>query len=269
MNRPLALAIALVVVGSTCGGAGPATSSPTAAVAASASPSPKQVPLTGSITVFAGSSLTDAFKKAGDQLKLKSPGTDFVFNFGSSSTLATQIINGAPADVFASADDTNMQKIVDAKLNESAPAIFLSNRLQIAVAAGNPKQITGLADLAKSGLIVVLAAPTVPAGKYALEALQKAGVTVRPASQEVDVRAVLNKVTLGEADAGIVYVTDVKSAGAKVTGVDIPEQHQVIARYPIVVVKETRNPRLAKAYVDYLLSDDGQKLLAEFGFSKP
>lgn len=267
MHRLFTLAIALVVVGSTCGGAGPATSSPAATVAPSASPT--QLPLARSITVFAGSSLTDAFKKAGDQLKLKSPGTDFVFNFGSSSTLATQIINGAPADVFASADDANMQKIMDAKLNDGTPAIFVSNRLQIAVAAGNPKGITGLADLAKPGLIVVLAAPTVPAGKYALEALQKAGVTVKGASQEVDVRAVLNKVTLGEADAGIVYVTDVKSAGARVTGVDIPEQHQVIARYPITIVKETKNPRLAKAYVDYLLSDDGQKLLAEFGFSRP
>ena len=254
MHRLLTLAIAVVLVGCTCGGAGPATSS---------------VPLAGSITVFAGSSLTDAFKKAGDQVKLTTPGTDFLFNFGSSSTLATQIINGAPADLFASADDTNMQKVVDAKLNESMPAVFLSNRLQIAVAAGNPKQITGLADLAKPGLIVVLAAPTVPAGKYALEALQKARVAIRTASQEVDVRAVLNKVTLGEADAGVVYVTDVKSAGAKETGVDIPEQHQIIARYPIAVVKETKNPRLAKAYVDYLLSDDGQKLLAEFGFSKP
>lgn len=227
------------------------------------------VPLAGSITVFAGSSLTDAFKKAADQLKVKNPGTEFTFNFGSSSTLATQIINLAPADVFASADEANMQKIVDAKLNDGAPAIFVSNRLQIAVAAGNPKGITGLTDLAKPGLIVVLAAPTVPAGKYALESVQKAGVTVKVASQEIDVRAVLNKVALGEADAGIVYVTDVKSAGARVTGVDIPEQRQVIARYPIAVVKETKNPRLAKAYVDYLFSDEGQRLLAEFGFSIP
>jgi molybdate transport system substrate-binding protein len=246
VHRLTALAVALLVVGSACGGASP-----------------------GSITVFAGSSLADAFKKAGEQLKLRNPGTEFVFNFGSSSTLATQIINGARADVFASADDTNMQKVVDAKLNDGASAFFVSNRLQIAVAAGNPRQITGLADLAKPGLIVVLAAPTVPAGKYALESLQKAGVTVKVASQELDVRAVLNKVTLGEADAGIVYVTDVKSAGARVTGVDIPEQHQVIARYPIAVVKETKNPRLAKAYVDYILSDDGQRLLAEFGFSRP
>ena len=219
--------------------------------------------------MFAGSSLTDALKKAGDQLKVKNPGTDYVFNFGSSSTLATQIASGAPADVYASADETNMQKVVDAKLNEGAPAVFLSNRLQIAVAAGNPKHITGLNDLAKPGLIVVLAAPTVPAGKYALEALQKAGVTVRPASLEVDVRAALNKVALGEADAGVVYVTDVKSAGARVSGVEIPEQYQVIARYPIAVVKDSKNPRLARAFVDYLLSDEGRTLLAEFGFSRP
>ena len=269
MHRLIALAVALLVVGSACGGASPAASSPTPTLASTASPSSTPVPLAGSITVFAGSSLTDAFKKAGDQLKLKNPGTEFTFNFGSSSTLATQIINGAPADVFASADDTNMQKIVDAKLNDRAPAIFVRNRLQIAVAAGNPKQITSLADLAKPGLIVVLAAPTVPAGKFALESLQKAGVTVNVASQEVDVRAVLTKVTLGEADAGIVYVTDVKSAGTKVAGVDIPEQHQVLARYPIAVVKDSKNPRLARASVGYLLSDEGQRLLAEFGFSKP
>lgn len=227
------------------------------------------VPLAGSVTVFAGSSLTDAFKKAGDQLKIRNPGTDYVFNFGSSSTLATQIINLAPADVFASADDVNMQKIVAAKLNDGAPSFFVGNRLQIAVAAGNPKQIAGLADLAKPRLIVVLAGPTVPAGRYALEALQRAGVTVSPASQEVDVRAVLNKVALGEADAGIVYVTDVRSAGTRVTGVDIPEQHQVIARYPIAVVKQSKNPGLAKTFVDHLLSEEGQRLLAEFGFSKP
>ena len=266
MHRLLALASTIVLAASACGGAiQPAVTSS----APPASPSVTPVPLAGSVTVFAGSSLTDAFKKAGDQLKAKNAGTEFVFNFGSSSTLATQIINLAPADVFASADDVNMQKVVDAKLNDGAPAIFLSNRLQIAVAAGNPKQIAGLSDLAKSGLIVVLAGPTVPAGRYALEALQKAGVIVRPASQEVDVRAVLNKVALGEADAGIVYVTDVKSAGARVTGVDIPDQHQVIARYPIAVIKDSKNPRLAKAFVDYILSDEGQRLLAEYGFSKP
>ena len=264
LHRPLAFASALVFVAAACGGASPPVPSPPAAAS-----SPTSVTPAGTITVFAGSSLTEAFKNAGDRLKIKNPGTDYVFNFGSSSTLATQITNGAPADVFASADDVNMNKIIDAKLNDGTPSFFVGNRLQIAVGAGNPKQIAGLADLAKPGLIVVLAGPTVPAGRYALDALQKAGVTVRPASQEVDVRAVLNKVALGEADAGIVYLTDLKSAGARVTGVEIPEQHQVIARYPIAVVKGSRNTRLAAAYIDYLLSDEGQRLLADFGFSRP
>lgn len=246
-----AFAIASLLVAAACGGA----SQPAADA--------------GSVTVFAGSSLTDAFKKAGEQLKVKNPGTDYVFNFGSSSTLATQITNGAPADVFASSDDVNMQKVVDAQLLEGGPAFFVGNRLQIAVGAGNPKEIAGLADLAKPERILVLAGPTVPAGRYALEALGKAGVNVRPASQEVDVRAVLNKVALGEADAGIVYITDVKSAGTRVTGVDIPERHQVIARYPIAVVKGSKNPGLAKSFVEYLFSDEGQRLLAEFGFSRP
>jgi molybdate transport system substrate-binding protein len=246
-----ALAIASLLVAAACGGA----SQPAADG--------------GSVTLFAASALTDACKRAGDQLTVRNPRTDYVFNFGSSSTLATQIINGAPADVFASADDVNMQKVLDAKLIDSPPAFFVSNRLQIAVAAGNPEHIAALSDLARPGLIVVLAGPAVPAGRYALEALAKAGVTVKPSSQEVDVRAVLNKVALGEADAGIVYVTDVISAGGRVSGVDIPEQQQVIARYPITVVKGSKNPRLAKAYIDYLLSDDGQRLLAEFGFSRP
>ena len=130
-------------------------------------------------------------------------------------------------------------------------------------------QIAGLADLARPDVVLVLAAPTVPAGKYALEALTKAGVSAKPVSQEVDVRAVLNKVSLGEADAGIVYVTDVKSAPGRVTGIDIPDQQQVIARYPIAVVKDSKNARLAHGFVDYLLSAAGQSVLTEFGFSKP
>jgi molybdate transport system substrate-binding protein len=226
-------------------------------------------PLGGDVTVFAGSSLTDAFKKAGDELSKTNPDARFTFNFGSSSTLATQITNGAPADVFASADDANMQEVVDAKLTDGQPIAFASNRLEIAVAAGNPKKIAALADLARPDVVLVLAAPTVPAGKYALDALGKAGVTARPVSQEVDVRAVLNKVSLGEADAGIVYVTDVRSAGERVTGVDIPEQQQVVARYPIAVIKDSKSAQLARGFVDYILSPAGQNVLAEFGFSKP
>jgi molybdate transport system substrate-binding protein len=227
------------------------------------------VPLTGDLTIFAGSSLVDAFHAIADEMKKSNPGAHLTFNFGSSSTLATQITNGAPADVFASADATNMQKIVDAHLVDGVPMAFASNRLGIAVAAGNPKQIAGLGDLARPDVVLVLAAPTVPAGRYALEALTKAGVTAKPMSQEVDVRAVLNKVSLGEADAGVVYVTDLKSTSGRVTGVDIPEPQQVVARYPIAVVKDSKNAQLAWRFVDYLDSPAGQNILAEFGFSKP
>ena len=162
-----------------------------------------------------------------------------------------------------------MQKIVDGKLTDGVPALFAGNRLAIAVAAGNPKQVTALADLARPGLVVVLAAPTVPAGKYAVDSLAKAGVKITPASQELDVRSVLNKVALGEADAGIVYVTDVLSAGARVGSVAIPVQQQIVARYPVSVVTAAKNPQLARAFVDYLVSEDGQRLLAGFGFSRP
>lgn len=236
---------------------------------ACASPNPTGSLEIQNLTVFAAASLTDGFTEAGDEFARSNTRVRFTFNFGSSSTVATQITNGAPADVFASADDLNMQKIVDAELALGSPRRFASNRLQIAVAAGNPKKISGLADLARSDVVLVLAAPTVPAGKYALEALTKAGVTPKPVSQEVDVRAVLNKVSLGEADAGIVYVTDVMSATGRVTGVDIPEQQQVIAHYPIVVLKDSKNAPLANRFIDYLVSPEGQNLLAEFGFSKP
>ena len=253
MMRALATLIAIVVV--ACGGAArPVT---TAAV------------VSGSVTVFAASSLTDALTKAGNDLKARYVATNYVLNFGSSSTLATQIANGAPADIFASADEMNMQRIVDAKLNDGAPSFFASNRLAIVVAPANPKNVTSLADLARPGLVVVLAAPTVPAGKYSLDSLAKAGVKLTPASQELDVRSVLNKVALGEADAGIVYVTDVLSAGTRVSGVDIPEQQQVVARYPIAVVSGAKNSALARAFVDYLVSDEGQRLLVGFGFSRP
>jgi molybdate transport system substrate-binding protein len=226
-------------------------------------------PLAGELTVFAAASLTDAFNKVGDEIEKTNPDARVTFNFGSSSTLATQITNGAPADVFASADAANMQKIVDVELTDGTAKTFASNQLEIAVAAGNPKKIAGLADLARSDVVLVLAAPTVPAGKYALESLAKAGVTAIPVSQEVDVRAVLNKVSLGEADAGIVYVTDVKSATGRVTGVEIPTRHQVVARYPAAVVKGSRNAALGNRFIDYLVSPNGQSILAGFGFTRP
>ena len=238
-------------------------------VGACAAPSRDVSPQVEELTVFAAASLTDAFTKAGDEFARSNARVRFTFNFSSSSTLATQIANGAPADLFASADEANMQKILDAELVDVSPMVFASNSLEIVVASGNPKRIATLADLARPEVILVLAAPTVPAGKYALEALAKARVNAKPASQEVDVRAVLNKVGLGEADAGIVYVTDVKSAASRVTGVDIPAEHQVIARYPITVVKGAKDSALAHRFVDYLVSPTGQSILAGFGFAKP
>jgi len=250
--------LAALLVFASCGGGSPQSST-----------SDSTAPPSGTITVFAASSLTDAFGRVGDQLTSRYPGAHISFNFGSSSTLATQIVNGAPADVFASADDVNMRKVTAAGLVDGSATVFATNRLQIAVAPGNPKGIASLADLARRDLVVVLAAPSVPAGTYALEALDKAGVTLVPASQELDVRAVLNKVALGEADAGIVYVTDVMSAARRVTGVDIPEGQQVVARYPVVTLRDSRNQRLSSLFVGFLLGSDGQRVLDSFGFARP
>lgn len=229
----------------------------------------------GSITVFAAASLTAAYTAIGMDFQKLHPDTIVRFTFAGSSTLAAQIQQGAIGDVFASADQPNMQKLVDGGLVMSAPSIFARNRLQIVVAAGNPKHITGLADLSRADLVVLLCAPAVPCGRYAAQSLQKAGVTVKPASQEADVKAVLSKVALGEADAGVVYVTDVKAAGLAVQGVDIPDSLNVIADYPIAVLKDTQNLALARAFVRYMLEDapqapsDGQRTLRRYGFLSP
>ena|SRR2546425_19774 len=219
----------------------------------------------GSITVFAASSLTAAFGSIGVDFQRADPGTMIHFAFAGSSTLVAQIQQGAIGDVFASADQPNMQKLVNAGLTAGSPSIFARNRLQIVVAAGNPKHVSGLADLGRAGLVVVLCASAVPCGHYAAEALKKANVTVKPASEETDVKAVLTKVALGEADAGIVYATDVKAAGAQVQGVDIPDVLNVVADYPIVVLKDSQNVALARAFIGYIHAN-GQQTLARYGF---
>lgn len=221
--------------------------------------------LSGSITVFAASSLTAAFGTIGGDFQKAYPGSTVHFSFAGSSTLVGQIQQGAIGDILASADQPNMQKLVNAGLTSGSPSIFARNKLQIVVPAGNPKHVSGLADLGRSGLIVVLCAPAVPCGHYAAQALQKASVTVKPASEETDVKAVLTKVALGEADAGIVYVTDVKAAGSQVKGIDIPDALNVIADYPIVVLKDSQNIALARAFIGYLHAN-GQKTLARYGF---
>jgi molybdate transport system substrate-binding protein len=225
--------------------------------------------LSGSITVFAAASLTAGFKAASSNFQKAHAGTIIDFNFAGSPTLVAQIQQGAIGDVFASADQPNMQKLVDAGLVQGVPTVFARNKLAIVVAPGNPKRITGLADLGRQGLVVVLCGPTVPCGRYGAQALANAGVKVAPASLETDVKSVVSKVSLGEADAGIVYVTDIKAAGTTVVGVQIPDGQNVVASYPIGVLKGTQNAPLAKAFIDYLLSADGQNALASFGFTRP
>jgi molybdate transport system substrate-binding protein len=218
------------------------------------------------VTVFAAASLTAAFTEIGEQFTIANGGAKVTFNFAGSQALATQIQQAAPADVFASADLANMDKVKD---QTGTPRNFASNQLQIVVEQGNPKNVATVEDLANPDLKVVLAAPEVPAGKYAAEALGKAGVTVKPVSEEDNVKAVVTKVSLGEADAGIVYVTDVTAGGDKVEGVEIPEELNVLATYPIATVKASKAPDQAQAFMDLVLSAEGQRVLEEYGFLPP
>jgi molybdate transport system substrate-binding protein len=218
------------------------------------------------LRVFAAASLTAAFTELSPVFVRGHPGARVSFNFAGSQALATQLQQSAPADVFASADVTNMQKV--AALVES-PRPFAGNRLEIVVARGNPKGVRGLADLGRADLVVVLAGPEVPAGRYARQALAGQGVRVAPRSLEENVKAVVTKVALGSADAGIVYVTDVAAGGDRVDGVAIPSGQNVPAVYPIAVVKATRQPDLARAFVDLVRSEQGQQVLRGHGFLPP
>jgi molybdate transport system substrate-binding protein len=220
----------------------------------------------GRLKVFAAASLTAAFTELGQRFGAANPGTTVTFNFAGSQALATQLRHGAPADVFASADAANMDKVRDLV---APPQAFAGNLLQIVVEPGNPRRVRGLADLARGDLKVVLAAEEVPAGRYARQALQQAGVAVRPVSLEENVKAVVAKVGLGEADAGIVYVTDVTASGNWVEGVDIPSGHNLPVTYPIATVKASRLKGQAQAFVDLVRSADGQRVLARFGFLPP
>jgi molybdate transport system substrate-binding protein len=218
------------------------------------------------LKVFAAASLTAAFTELGQRYTSANGGTKVTFNFAGSQALATQIQQSAPADVFASADTTNMDKVKDLV---GTPQSFASNLLAIVVEKGNPKGVKGLDDLGNSDLKVVLAAEDVPAGRYAKQVLDKAGVSVTPVSQEDNVKAVVTKVSLGEADAGIVYVTDVAAGGDKVEGVDLPQTQNVLATYPIATVKAGKSQDKAQAFVDLVRSDQGQRVLEQFGFLPP
>ncbi|HEX7263895.1 MAG TPA: molybdate ABC transporter substrate-binding protein [Candidatus Dormibacteraeota bacterium] len=259
MHNRFSMLIVAAVFLAACGSSGNA-----AATSPAATPSP--VPLSGNLSVFAAASLTASFTALGTSFQAANPGVKVKFNFAGTPTLVTQIEQGAPADVLASADTTNMDKLTAEGFTAGASLVFAHNLLEIVVAPGNPKGITGLADLAKSGVIYISEAPSVPAGKYSLQALKSAGVMVTPKSLEASVTAVISKIELGEADAGIVYTTDVTAAGSKVAGVQIPAANNVTATYPIVVVKGTTNAAAAYAFTSYVVSATGQSALASFGF---
>ncbi len=226
--------------------------------------------LSGQLTVFAASSLTDAFEDLGERFTQTNPDVEVAFNFGSSSTLATQIVEGgAPADVFASASQAQMDVVGDAELLAGESQVFTGNTLEIAVEPGNPLNIRSLEDLARPDVTTVLAAEEVPAGEYTRHALDVAGIQVTPASLEVDVRAVLSRVELGEADAGVVYVSDVVAAGDAVEGVPLSPEQNVPASYPIAALTDAPNPSAAEAFVEYVLSDEAQASFTEYGFSAP
>lgn len=227
-------------------------------------PAPPSGPARTTLAVFAAASLQPAFDKIGKKLET-TQNVATTFSYAGTQTLTTQLTQGAPADVFAAADIAHMTTVQSASLLRGQSAVFAHNRLEIAVEKGNPKGIHTLADLARSGLVVVLADPSVPAGKYAQQALAKAKVTVHPASLEQQVTGVLSKVGLGEADAGIVYVSDIVTS-AQVDGVPIPDNQNVIADYPIAVLKATQNMTGAVDFVDLVLSTDGQAILLAAGF---
>ncbi len=239
-----------------------------AAPAVDPSPSDTTPALSGSLTIFAAASLTASFTELAEAFGSDNPGVTITpISFDGSSTLATQINEGAPVDVFASADEANMAKVAD--LVEGAPTVFAVNVLQIAVQPANPLGIAGLADLAKPGVQVVLCAPEVPCGTASHKILDLDGVAVIPVSEEQNVKAVLTKVQAREADAGLVYVTDVAASAGGVQGVDIAGADRAANSYPIAALKASANPGVAKAFVDFVLSARGQAVLAKYGFTAP
>ena len=262
--------VAVLTLVAGCGGeddAEPTTT--TAAAATSAAPASTTPVVAGDITVFAAASLTESFTEVGAAFTAANPDAKTEFSFDASSALVQQIVEGAPADVFASADTANMDKLTDAAHNGSDPVIFASNLLTVIVAPDNPLGITGVADLANPDIKTVICAPEVPCGNYANQIITAAGVAVTPVSLEQNVRGVVTKVTAGEADAGIVYVTDVIAAGDAAEMVEIPVDINVVAEYPIATVAASQNPEVGEAFIDFLLGIEGQAILAEHGFGPP
>ncbi|MFF3346702.1 molybdate ABC transporter substrate-binding protein [Streptomyces sp. NPDC002779] len=225
--------------------------------------------LSGTVTVFAAASLQESFTQLGETFEKEHPGTEVTFSFGGSDTLAANITGGAPADVFAAASPQTMEIVTAAKDVAGTASTFARNQLEIATLPGNPDEISSLKDLTEPGLKVVLCDRTVPCGAAADRALAAAGLTVTPVSYEQDVKGALTKVELKEADAAVVYRTDVQAAGDKVDGVDFPEAADAVNDYPIALLKDAPNPDTAKAFMALVRSAEGRRALTEAGFLKP
>jgi molybdate transport system substrate-binding protein len=257
--RIAAAAAVMIGIVSGCSSSNDASSAPSSSTGAGG----------GKLIVFAAASLKKSFTDIGEQFKTDNPGSDIEFSFAGSSDLVTQLTQGAPADVFASADTKNMDKAAQAGLLSGSPVNFASNTLTIVTAPGNPKKIASFKDLAAPGLSVVVCAPQVPCGSAATNVEKATGVKLNPVSEESQVTDVLGKVTSGQADAGLVYVTDAQGAGDKVTAVAFPESSDAVNTYPIAVLKQSKNADLAKKFVDLVTGEAGQKVLNAAGFAKP
>jgi molybdate transport system substrate-binding protein len=232
--------------------------------------------LEGELTIFAAASLQGAFDELAARFEALHPDVDVApISYDGSSTLATQLIEGAQADVFASADASNLARVAEEGLVDGEPAPFATNVLEIAVQPGNPLDIEELADLAdaaaggSSSPVVVLCAPEVPCGSAAQTLLERAGVTLSPASEEQNVTAVLTKVRGGEADAGLVYATDIEAAAGEVEGIEIDGADAATNVYPIAALSAAANPAAARAFVEFVRSPDGVEVLDAFGFGRP
>lgn len=261
-----ATAVAAALALAACGSSSAPASSGAAPQGSASSAS------SGTLTVFAAASLKKTFTQLGREFEAAHPGVTVALTFGGSSDLVAQLDQGAPGDVFASADQKNMTKAVDGGIVAGTPTPFASNTLTIVTAPGNPTKITDLTTLAAqsaAGTKVVICAAPVPCGAATLTVEKAAGVDIRPVSEEQSVTDVLGKVTSGQADAGVVYVTDAKGAGDKVAAVDFPESKEAVNIYPIAALKDAKDPATAKAFVDFIAGPEGKKVLSDAGFAAP
>lgn len=267
-GRVSVAAVAATLLATACGSSAGSSGPSSAVTPAGSVGTSRPAALTGSITVLAAASLTEAFNTLIGQFEQAHPGATVKVSYGASSALAQQINSGAPVDVFASASIKNMQQVVQAG-GASGGTNFVKNVMEIAVPPNNPAHITQLADLARSGVKVALCQPQVPCGATALKVFGNAGITVKPVTQEQDVKATLTKVETNAVDAGVVYVTDVRAAGTKVKGIAIPDSVNASTEYPISALTKAANPGLAKAFVDFVRSGAGQSVLTADGFERP